>query len=427
MKIAMLTTSYPKWLGETTAPFIEEIAASVAARGHEVHVLMPYRADLRRPPIERGVHLHTYHYAPTPELEIWGYAAALHGDIGIKDAAFWIAPVALFRGAERLLRLIDTVGFDVVHAHWALPNGPVAALCARMRKLPFVISLHGSDVFLAERSAPAAWAAGWAARQAGAITACSGDLASRLAALGGPTRRIEVVPYGVDADAFRPSPPGTDAIRGRRGIDAHRPVLFTLGRMVFKKGFGVLLDAMPLILRDHPTAMLIIGGDGDLRGPLQQQARHLGIADHICFPGMIGREDVPKYFGMADVAIFPSIHDQLGNVDGLPNVLLEAMSIGRPIVASRVAGIPEVIDDGRHGLLTPEGDSEALAAAVSRLLRDRRLAKRLGVAARNRVEQDLRWANIAARIENVYLRAIAWHAGIDGGSKALHGFGPRRI
>ena len=85
MKILMLTTSYPKWPGETTAPFIEEIAAGVAARGHEVHVLMPYRTDLRRAPIERGVHLHTYHYAPHPSLEVWGYAAAMQGDIGLQD------------------------------------------------------------------------------------------------------------------------------------------------------------------------------------------------------------------------------------------------------------------------------------------------------------------------------------------------------
>src|SRR3954453_14356927 len=166
MKILMLTTSYPKWRGETTAPFIEEIAAGVAARGHEVHVLMPFRADLRGEPIERGVHLHTYHYAPHPSLEVWGYAAAMEADIGIKHAARWAAAPALLRGMQAMLRLTASEDFSLVHAHWALPNGPVAALCARLRKLPLVISLHGSDVFLAEHSAPGAWAASWAARQA---------------------------------------------------------------------------------------------------------------------------------------------------------------------------------------------------------------------------------------------------------------------
>jgi glycosyltransferase involved in cell wall biosynthesis len=406
----MLTTSYPKWPGETTAPFIEEIAAAMAARGHETHVLMPYRADLRRGALERGVHLHTYRYASRPELEIWGYAAAMHGDIGIKDTAYRVAPVALRRGAEALLRLTATGDYDMIHAHWALPNGPVAAWCARMRKLPLVLSLHGSDVFLAERTAPAAWAAQWAARQAGAITACSRDLASRLVALGGPPERMQALPYGVDADAFRPEPPGSAAARARLGIDPRRPVIFTLGRMVFKKGFGVLLEAMPRVLREHPDALLVLGGDGDLCETLRRQACRLGIDKQVCFPGVIHRDDVPAFFGMADVAVFPSVHDQRGNVDGLPNVLLEAMSIGRPIVASRVAGIPEVITDEQHGLLAPEGDAQALAAGVNRLLGDRALAGRLGAAARQRVEHELRWSHVAARLERIYERATDWHA-----------------
>ncbi len=405
MKIAMLTTSYPKWPGETTAPFIEEIAAGVAARGHEVHVLMPHRSDLRRAAVERGVHLHTFRYAPRRTWEIWGYAAALQGDIGVRRTALLAAPLALSSSLLALLRLTARGDFDLLHAHWVLPNGPVAALCARARGLPLAISLHGSDVFLAEKSAPTAWAARWAARQAGVITSCSGDLAVRLAALGGPSDRITVIPYGVDADAFKPGVDGVDTLRARLGIDPSQPVIFTLGRMVYKKGFGVLLDAFAAVVRDHPRAVLVLGGDGDLRDELQHQARGLGISASVRFPGVIGRAEVPVFFEMADVAVFPSIHDRRGNVDGLPNVLLEAMSLGRPIVASRVAGIPSVIEDGTHGLLAPEGDPAALAAALSRLVVDHDLAARLGRAARQRVEQELRWSHIAARIEHAYRHA----------------------
>ena len=401
----MLTSSYPKWPGETTAPFIEEIAAGVAARGHEVHVVMPYRADLRRPRVERGVYLHTYRYALHPRLEVWGYAAALRGDIGVRHAALWAAPFALLGGLQTLLRLTAAGDYTLIHAHWVLPNGPVAALCARLRGLPLVASLHGSDIFLAEQSAPAAWAARWAARQARTITACSGDLGARMAALGGPPERMVVVPYGVDADAFRPGVDGT-AMRTRLQIRPDQPVIVSLGRMVYKKGFDVLLEAMPRVLQEHPTAVLVLGGDGDLREALEARARRLGIAEQVRFPGVIPHNDVPAFFGMANVAVFPSIHDRRGNVDGLPNVLLEAMSIGRPIVASHVAGIPQVISHGTHGLLTAEGDAGALAAAMSRLLHDRELAERLGSAARRRVERELRWSQIAARFEEVYREAL---------------------
>jgi glycosyltransferase involved in cell wall biosynthesis len=106
------------------------------------------------------------------------------------------------------------------------------------------------------------------------------------------------------------------------------------------------------------------------------------------------------------VYVVPSIRDQRGNVDGLPNALLEGMGAGRPIVASRVAGIPDVISDGRHGLLTPERDPATLAAAIGRLLGDRALAERLGAAARRRVLDELTWDIAAERFERAYERAL---------------------
>ncbi len=405
MKIAMLTSSYPKWPGETTAPFIEEIAAHVAARGHQVHVLMPYRSDLRRESCERGVHLHTYRYAPAQSLEVWGYAAALHGDVGLKPTTAAAIPLALASGFHALLTLTERHRFDMIHGHWVLPNGPVAALAARQRNLPLVLSLHGSDVFLAERTPPTAWVARWAARHAGGITACSGDLAARLAALGGPAERMEVVPYGIDPAEFFPDAAAGAAMRARLGIDPQRPLLVWLSRMVHKKGLSVLLDAMPAVLREQPDTLLALGGYGDLRSDLERQARRLGIEHSVIFPGAIARESVNAFWNAGDVVVIPAVRDQWGNVDGLPNIVLESMSAGRPIVASHIAGIPQVITCGEHGLLTPPGDAERLAEAILRLLRDRQYAARLGHAARERVERELRWTHVAERFERMYERA----------------------
>jgi glycosyltransferase involved in cell wall biosynthesis len=114
----------------------------------------------------------------------------------------------------------------------------------------------------------------------------------------------------------------------------------------------------------------------------------------------------PAYVAAADAYVVPSIRDQRGNIDGLPNALLEGMGAGRPIVASRIAGIPDVISHGQHGLLTPERDPDALAAAISRLLGDRALAERLGAAARRRVLEELTWDIAAERFERAYERAL---------------------
>src|SRR5262249_26791365 len=123
--------------------------------------------------------------------------------------------------------------------------------------------------------------------------------------------------------------------------------------------------------------------------------------------GQLARDRAACYIGAADVYVVPSIRDQGGNVDGLPNVLLESMAAARPIVASRVAGIPEVVTDGEHGLLIPERDPDALAVAITGLLDDRALAQRLGAAARRRILDELTWDATAERFEAVYRQAVS--------------------
>lgn len=408
MRILMLTSSYPKYPGETTAPFIEEIAAGVVRRGHEVHVLAPYRPDIRREAVERGVYLHFFKYAPHPALNVWGYAAAQKGDVRLKGAAIGAVPFAISATLANLASLIQREGpFDIMHAHWVLPNGPSAALMAQLFGLPLVVSLHGSDVAVAERHWLAAGVAGTVFRLAKQMTACSGDLHDRALLLGARPESSSVIPYGVDTSAFKPRPEAGALVREELGLAPDTPIVLALGRFVYKKGFNVLLDAWPQISQQHPDARLVLAGDGDLRGELEAQARQLQIADKVFFTGMLDRNRTALYLNAPDVYVVPSIRDQSGNVDGLPNVLLEGMGVARPIVASRVAGIPQVIDDGVHGLLVPEKDPLALAQAIDRLLADRALAQRLGQAARQRIEQELTWDRTAERFEAVYQRALA--------------------
>jgi glycosyltransferase involved in cell wall biosynthesis len=183
--------------------------------------------------------------------------------------------------------------------------------------------------------------------------------------------------------------------------------VLALGRMVYKKGFGVLLESFPRVLERHAGARLVLAGYGDLRDELEQRAVDLGLRERVLFPGQLDRARAADFIGAADVYAVPSVLDQAGNVDGLPNTLLEGMSAARPIVASRVAGIPDVIADGVHGVLTPPGDPAALAEAIVRLLDNRGLAETLGERARRRVLEELTWDAAAERFERAYERAVS--------------------
>src|SRR5262249_35467938 len=163
-------------------------------------------------------------------------------------------------------------------------------------------------------------------RAAGAVTACSGDLRQRALRLGARPDRVEVIPYGVDTEAFRPDQ-GTGAeVRAELGLPPDAPLIVSVSRLVYKKGLTYLLDAFPAILDRHPDATLVIAGYGDLREELARRAAELGVAASVRFPGQLDRARAARYISAADVYAVPSIRDQGGNVDGLPNALIEGMA-----------------------------------------------------------------------------------------------------
>jgi len=209
---------------------------------------------------------------------------------------------------------------------------------------------------------------------------------------------VSVVPYGVDAELYSPSSQSAQTMRDRWAIPESGPVVMAMGRLVYKKGFSTLLRAVPRVLVQHARARFVVAGEGDLRAELEAEAESLGIREQVLFTGHIPWDQTPATLAMADVFVVPSIQDQAGNVDGLPNVLLESMAAGRATVASRVAGIPEVIEDGQDGLLVPQKDVPALAEAICALLSNPDLRARLGSAARHKIAGRLTWTHTGERI-----------------------------
>ena len=400
----MVTTSYPRFPGDSVGTFMEPIAASVAARGHQVHVVAPWHPLVTRAPEEHGVRFHFYRYAPLRSLNVFGYAAALRADVSLRGAAYVAAPLALTAGWLAALRVARRYRATVMHGHWVIPGGFTALAAAPAR--PQVVSLHGSDVYLAETFAPARRAARLVFARAGSVTACSTDLARRAIALGADPATIEVVPYGVDPNRFRPQPGRRAAIRAAIGVPEGALLGFSAGRLVRKKGFEHLIEAWGRVEAATP-AILAIAGDGDLRDELRDRARAAGVADRVRFLGNLSQDEVGAHLGAADVVIVPSVRDDSGNVDGLPNIVLEALSAGAAVVATTAGGIGTVVDHERTGLVVPERRPDAIAQAVSRLAADPALRRALGESARQMVVSRFGWEHTAERFEAAYRRALA--------------------
>lgn len=397
----MLTSSYPKFPGDVTAPFIESIARALVARGHGVDVVLPHHPELRRR-ADEPVRFFPYRYAPD-RLSRWGYAQSMAADVRVRRRMYLLLPFVAIALRRLVAERLTAERYDVLHVHWVVPSAALVTDLARSHAIPLVVSLHGSDVFVAERLRPAGWLARAALQAAGAVTACSRDLQERALRLGAPAARTRTLPYGVDVAAFAP---GTTAagMRERLGARPDELLVLAFGRLVEKKGFRYLIEAAARL----PGVRVAIAGEGDLRGELEALA--LQARAPVAFAGALEREAMAAALLAADVAVVPSVVDRAGNVDGLPNALLEAMAAGRAVVASRIAGIPDVVNDGVNGLLTTPRDVDAIAAALQQLRDDPMLRERLGRAAHVTVAETLSWDAAARALEDCYRQAIA-HAG----------------
>jgi glycosyltransferase involved in cell wall biosynthesis len=347
------------------------------------------------------VRVRTFRYAPE-RWESLGYSRSLDADERIKTAAKIVAPLYVLGARRALRRLLHEGDYDLLHAHWIVPNG-VAAM-ALARRVPLAIGIHGSDVFLAEKAGVRLFV-GEALRRTVVMTGCSPELVDRVAALGLAGDRCHVIPYGVDIEAFHPGGDGREAWRARLGIPARASVVLAVGRMATKKGFQVLLPELRRLLERHPSCHVILAGGGDRLDEFRRAAA--GFAARVHFPGVVYREGLPGLYRAADVFVLPAVHDGSGNVDGLPNVILEAMASGLPVVASGISGIPLVVENGSTGLLVPEGDGAALFNALDRLLQRSSEAKAMGAAGRQRAVAELSWEAIAERYRTAYRRALA--------------------
>lgn len=211
--------------------------------------------------------------------------------------------------------------------------------------------------------------------------------------------RMVLVPNGVPIPDLQEAAAARAGCRAALGIAPGRPVVGSVGRVVEAKAYPDLLAAVDLLRRDVPDVCWLQVGDGPLRDSLAAAVRARGLEGHVLMAGR--RDDVGDLLAAMDVWVMSSIRE------GLPVSLLEAMAAARPIVATRVGGIPDAVEDGVSALLVPPEDPGAMAAALGRVLADAALAGRLAAAARDRAVADYGIGTVARRIEDIYHEGLA--------------------
>jgi len=428
LTLLTLTHNYPRFPGDFSGTFIAALCHALADLGSRVIVLTPDDAamttlssdelpnkgnDLRAamPHSSSTIHhsslrhsslsVQPYRYLWPRRAQRFGYMRSTESDLGLTTSARLQSPLVFLFGLLATWRAVRRFHPDVIHAHWVLPNGVIGAVVSRWTGVPLVVSLPGSDVFLAASNPVFGRLARFACHQARLLTTNSDDLRQAAIELGADPARFDLIIYGVDADALRPSPAGVSDLRPRLGLPPDAPVILAVGRLVPKKGFHVLLAGMAILRQQHPAAHLVIVGNGDERARLLAQTERLCLTDRVHFVGNVPYNELPVYYNLADLFVMPSVRQP---VDGLNVAVVEAMACGKAIVATTLAGNPLVVREGDNGRLVPPDDPAALAAALGDLLDDPEARAHMGRRSRERAEMEFSWPRLAARYQEHFRR-----------------------
>ena len=279
----------------------------------------------------------------------------------------WLPEAPAEEQGRVLARRLESRRPSAIHAYFAHTPAEVAEHAARLLSVPFGFSVHARD---ARKVTPATLRD--RASRAACVVACNVDVAGDLTRLGA---RVHVVPHGVDLARFIVAPePVTPPVR-----------LLAVGRLVNKKGFDVLIEALPAL---GSSIVVRIIGDGSERARLESLARDLGLASRVAFAGTRTHAELPAEYAAANLVVVPSVVDASGDRDGLPNVVLEAMASGRAVIGTRTGAIATAIAEGETGLVVDAGAPAALADAIASLAAAPDRRARMGRRGRRAVERE---------------------------------------
>jgi glycosyltransferase involved in cell wall biosynthesis len=308
--------------------------------------------------------------------------------------------VALFAAWawKEVRRITRDGGQWVVHLHSLPWEG--AVFTGQRPAVRRVATIHSSGFLDDEAAHKRQWLYRLCLADSDAILAPSRELADKARYVGVAPERIRYIPNGVDPEEYSPAAASHAAPYEIPGLESDSQIVLATRRFDPKNGLLFLVRSMPAILACCPRARLVFAGDGEQLDEVRGACHALSIADKVVFLGNMPRGDLPRLYRRAGVCVLPSLQEAT-SISGL-----EAMAMAKPLVGTRIGGIPEIIDDGRTGLLVEPRDPGQLAEALISLLQAPSRAAEMGAAARQRVLREFSWAAIARRTVEVYERLL---------------------
>lgn len=384
-RVLFITSTFPRNKSDVLANWIGQLAIRLKKRGVELEVIAPSCRGIRQSNY-LDIVVHRFRYAPA-FLETLTQDQGAIFKIRGNPLFIFLVPFYLLFGFWFTLRIISKSHYDVVCVHWPFPNGLFGLLAKLIGKSKLVLTFYGAEFALVRRVPFGVRILRFIVQQADTIIANSTFTQRELEKI--VHCKVHVIPFGSTISIGE----SKDSVMSERSEKSREKNILFVGRLIERKGVRYLIDAVHDIIKDMPVRLDIIG-NGPLRNQLIDQIKQNGLGDVARIHGDIGGKELGKYYQNCDVFVLPAVVDKWGDTEGQGVVLLEALTFKKPVVASAVGGIVDIVQDGKTGLLVPQKDSMRLSSAIKRVLTDRSFARQLGEFGYSHSIQNFSWEKI---------------------------------
>jgi len=401
LKVCILTSSFPRFAGDSAGIFIYHLASAMVKKEVEVEIICPHESGCPFFEDWEGIKINRFPYFYPLRYQNLAYGSGILENMNGFTRTKVQLPFFIISEIIHTLKILMISKPDLIHAHWSLPQGLTGIICKKILGVSCITTVHGSDVHGLQ--SPMLKALNRVViKNSNICTANSKTSAKMVSDIAG-RKDTQVVPMGVDTNLFSRSIK-VDVIKKKYGIDGD--VLLFVGRLIRVKGVYYLIKALPEVLKQHPKTKLLIVGSGSEKGRLIQLCSELAIINRVVFINEVLQEDLIPLYSMANILVLPSIIDVTGETEGLGVVLLEAMACRVPVIGSDVGGIRDIIIDGETGLLSKQKNSDSLAEKIIQLLSDKQLRKKVIKNGFKLVKEKFTWEAISDGFLNIYMEVI---------------------
>jgi glycosyltransferase involved in cell wall biosynthesis len=400
-KVLVLASTFPRWQGDTTPPFVYELERRLA-NDFDITVLAPHYKGAKKNENMDNLNVVRFQYFWPERWQKLAYNGGIMPNIKKNKLLILLIPFFLLSELIKAIHIIKKNKINIIHAHWIIPQGIIAFLLQRLLKIPYILTIHGTDIFSLKNKFVLTLKKN-IVTNASSVTVVSTAIKKEVEKLVGTKVPIVVAPMGVDENKFNPEK-YSEEIKQKFNISG--PFLLFVGRLEEVKGIEYLIEAMRGIVRYNNKSKLLIVGEGPIKEKLISLCNSLNLNDSITFVGALPHSDLPAYFATADYFISPSVITDKGQVEGFGLTLVEASLSGCIPIATKTGGIIDIIEHRETGFFVDNKSHSSITDTVLNLMQNKALHHSAKEKGREINLNKFTWNSSVYKFNSVYNNSL---------------------